>query len=1065
MIMWAAYSKRFLGLLGLLCVVLFPVIVRASGYIEERDDKTIIHVVVDRLPDPSKVDTASRADVAAVREFKRRFSEIFAERYRDKYKAHPEIYGVHNWDEVEIELHPFTSLRVEGVEVDLMAIAGGTAPDVLYVNFRKSDTYVRNRFLYPLDKPVDGYITSMSQEELDFRINKKIWPVIKRKGPDGKEGVWALPYGGALGRVLLFRKDLFDANNIPYPTAQWTWADMMSAAKTLTDPPNGTYGITGGGGKHESWFWITYLWSAGGEVMVYNAEENTWRCTFDSRQAAIALEFYNRLNFERWTDAENKPRRGYTSRNSSKANVKWERGEIGMHMAYIDERLFSTINPELTGMVPVPLGPTGIRGAELNSRMLGLFSEIKEPAVRDAAWEYLRFYDCEDAAAIKVKIMVEGGLGRFINPQLLRRFGYPEIERLAPKGWSKVFEVAIATGKPEPYGENSNIAYDQMTLPIHEAQQAALADKLPSDMEERVDYIHRLLQRACTESNERMMGVIAPRERTLRRISALLLIIGIVVTFTFVFRRIFRAFTPQDGTDRKGWQWRRYAWAYILLVPAVASILVWRYVPLLRGSTMAFFDYRIIGKSTWVGLDNFGDLLFDRFWWAAVWNSLRYSFLIIFLTFLPPIILAILLQEVPRCKVLYRTLFYLPAVIAGLVTILLWKQFYDPSDTGVLNAIVLKIPTIGFVLIGTVMLFVCCLFARRLWIHGQKWIGRLFVAAGIMIFSAVLKLPWKTMMHRIDQFGKECANRLHGESYYMAEWHAQAKSIDLLVGWLAVGALIMMLCMVARRWLLVHGRSGWSWVVGLLGGLAAVATGLAGMQCSVLDTHRIAALLSGMTIFLVGIHFAGKLWEKKQCYGGWTIAISGLLLSASAFIFAERSIGALLFETVPSFLYAFFLLPPSEAFQWLAASDTAMLSCVIPLVWAGMGPGCLIYLAALKGIPDDYYEAADIDGANVLDKILFIVFPMLKALIIINFVGVFINSWYGATGSILAMTGGGADTEVAGLHIWYKAFTYLKFGPATAAAWMLGFLLIGFTVQQLQILSRVEFRAQGMDDT
>ncbi len=101
------------------------------------------------------------------------------------------------------------------------------------------------------------------------------------------------------------------------------------------------------------------------------------------------------------------------------------------------------------------------------------------------------------------------------------------------------------------------------------------------------------------------------------------------------------------------------------------------------------------------------------------------------------------------------------------------------------------------------------------------------------------------------------------------------------------------------------------------------------------------------------------------------------------------------------------------------------------------------------------------DGANFLDKILFVVFPMLKALIIINFVGAFIQSWYQATGNILVMTGGHANTEVVGLHIWYKAFTFLRFGEATAAAWMLGFMLIGFTVHQLQLLSRVEFKAQG----
>ncbi len=916
------FRRNLILVIGLCLISLFllPDASQASGYVEDRNGKTIVHVEVVYLPDPTRVDTASRADVAAVKEFKTQFPAIFAARYRDKYKAHPEIYGIHNWDNVEIELHPFTSLNVEGVEVDLMAIAGGTAPDVIYVNFRKSDTYIQNRFLYPLDKPEDGYLSDMTEDEQAFRINEKIWPVIQRKGPDGETHVWAIPYGGALGKVLLFRKDLFDEKGIAHPAIDWTWNDMMEAARKITDPERGTYGFMCGGGKHESFNWITFLWSAGGDVMLYNEKEDNWRCTFDTPEAAQALDFYIRLNYEKWIDNDGKVRRGYTSRNSGNAWTKWARGEIGMMMDYIDEKLFSTINPEVTGMVPVPLGPSGIRGGELNSRMLGLFAEIKEPAVRDAAWEYIRFYDCEDAVAIKTRIMVEGGLGRFVNPRLLRRFGYPEIERLSPRGWSETFDIAIATGQPEPYGRNSNVAYDQMTLPIQAAAQLALDDQLPTNPDERLAVLHGLLKRYCAKANERMMGLVPPRQRALRHICASLVLLGIISVFTLVFRRIGSAFTPNIPDSPKGWQWRRYGWAYMLLVPAVGSILLWRYIPLIRGSGMAFFDYRIIGKSTWVGLDNFGDLLFDNEWWKAVWNSLRYSFLIMFMTFLPPIILAILLQEVPRGKIFYRTIFYLPAVIAGLVTILLWKQFYEPSERGALNALVLRIPMIGFLLIGAAMMVLCVLFARRLWIHERQWAGWGFVAMGVLLFSAFGGLTLPTLFPSGEELG---------DSF---------------------------------------------------------------------------------------VHLFSRLLSRT-----------------------------------------------GEPFQWLSDADTAMLSCVLPMVWAGMGPGCLIYLAALKGIPEDYYEAADIDGANVLDKILFVVFPMLKALITINFVGVFIGSWYGATGSILAMTGGGANTEVAGLHIWYKAFTYLKFGPATAAAWMLGFMLIGFTVHQLRILSRVEYKAQGTE--
>lgn len=153
----------------------------------------------------------------------------------------------------------------------------------------------------------------------------------------------------------------------------------------------------------------------------------------------------------------------------------------------------------------------------------------------------------------------------------------------------------------------------------------------------------------------------------------------------------------------------------------------------------------------------------------------------------------------------------------------------------------------------------------------------------------------------------------------------------------------------------------------------------------------------------------------------------------------------------------------NEPVRWLSQPETAMFACVLPLAWAGMGPGCLIYLAALKGIDEDSYEAAELDGAGFLDKILFIVVPRLKPLIMINFIGVFISAFFHAEANILAMTGGGADTNVAGLYIFQQAYIYLRFGPATAMAWLLGVMLIGFTLWQLRMLVRMEFKTTGDD--
>jgi len=891
----------------------------SAGRIEDTEDgRTIIHVTAFALPKSSNTTVAGRADYASYRHFIDAFPALFAEKYRAKYVANPKKYGVHNWNKVELQMHPATGITLEGVETDLLSIAGGMSPDILFINFRKSDNYIRNNFLYPLDKPEDGYFSEMSKEEIDFRVYPKIWPVIKRKGPDGQEHVWIMPAGGLLGKVLFYRKDLFDENKIPYPDDKWTWNDQYEAAKKLTDPARGIYGLLLGRGKRESWFWCSYLWSAGGEIMEYNDKSDKWKCVFDSPEAAVALDFYLKISAETWVDKGGIIRHGYSSKDASGTSyVKWDRGEIGMREGYIDEKLFSTINPDLVGMAPLPLGPTGKRGGEVNSPMMGLFSDIKDVPVRDAAWEYMKFTNSTEAMKIKTKIMVEGGLGKFVNPKYLEMFGFPEIIKMAPKGWKEVFEIAMESGRPEPYGKNSNFAYDMMSVPIQKSEELDLAGKLPKDEAQRLQVLGGLLKAQVERANEVMIGEISAAERTKRRVCAAVLLVAIVLVFTLIFRRIIKLFSPsaQTGLDTKTWAFMRYKWAYLILIPAVLTILTWQYVPLVRGSAMAFMDYKIVGASTWIGLDNFGNILFDSYWWASIWNSFRYSFLVIVLTFIPPIILAIFLQEIPKGSLLFRIIFYLPAINSGIVTLLLWKQFYEPSEKGMLNMVFLHIPAVAYIAVGLLLLVLMLAFARRLVFNEMHFAAVCFAAVGVMLLSACVSLAMPIIAHQ------------------------------------------------------------------------------------------------GESLFQILMNLPGRMFD---------------------------------------------FMPDSR--RWLSDPDTALVSCIIPMLWAGMGPGCLIYLAALKGIPDDYYEAADIDGANTMDKLLFIVFPMMKALIVINFIGVFIHSWYSSADAVLALTGGGADTEVAGLHIWYKAFTYLNFGEATAMAWLLGFMLIGFTVYQLQMLSKIEFR-------
>jgi multiple sugar transport system permease protein len=887
-----------------------------AGWVEDLPGKTVIHLKLYELPDAASPDPRAQADMAVIKELMRRFPDIFAERYRARYEANPAKYGNHRWDNVELRLHRFSGIQIQGMGMDskpLMAIAGGVSPDILYVNFRQSDTYIQQGFLYPLDKPEDHYFTTLSEEEKEFRIHPKVMPVIDRKGPDGRRHIWAMPKGGISGRVMLYRKDLLDAHDIPYPKNDWTWDDYLAICKKVTDPAKGIYGAMYPPGSMESWHWTTFLWSAGGEVMDYNATQDEWHAIYNSPAGVKALDFYTRLCNEVWYDTNGRRRFGYVMREAPTVGGRWDMGQIAFVARSIDEKTFTSINPDVTGIVAVPKGPDGHRGSELNSQMQGIFAGVKDPVIRDMAWEYIRFGDCEDAVRIRTRVQIEGGLGRFINPRYLRKFGYENVAHLAPKEIEECFNLAIETGHPEPYGRNCQMVYEMLTKPLVEAAELTSTGAMPTNAAAREALLQKILDESVRETNSKMVGRVSARDQQIRRLSAGVFLLMVVVAFGFVFRNIARVFSPPPGaagTGSTGWGFRRFFWAYLILVPALVSVFTWQYLPLVLGSKMAFQDYRIMGDSTWVWLDNFGAVLWDLEWWSAVWNSARYCALVVTLTFLPPVILAVLLQEIPVGKILFRTLFYLPAVITGLVVIYLWKSFYDPTEYGVLNAVVLSIPAAGYLGLGALFFLILFFFAKRLYVHERYKIAALCVVVGVIV-----------------------------------AWFFFSFALPIL------------------------NQPGIPW-------------------------YR-------------------ALWKTSP-----------------------------------------------DPYRWLLDSKTAMLCCMLPMIWAGMGPGCLVYLAALKGIAGDFYEAADIDGATFIDKILFIVVPILKPLLVIQFVGIFIHSWNSGP-TILAMTGGASNTTTAGLNIFYKAYVYLKFGPATAMAWILGFMLIGFTVHQLRILSRLEFKTTG----
>jgi ABC-type sugar transport system permease subunit len=131
-------------------------------------------------------------------------------------------------------------------------------------------------------------------------------------------------------------------------------------------------------------------------------------------------------------------------------------------------------------------------------------------------------------------------------------------------------------------------------------------------------------------------------------------------------------------------------------------------------------------------------------------------------------------------------------------------------------------------------------------------------------------------------------------------------------------------------------------------------------------------------------------------------------------------------------------------------------------IWGGMGPGMLIYLAALKSIPEDLYEAAEIDGASWWERLYHITLSYLRPLLVINLIGAVIAAFQ-TSGNILALSGNFPATYTFAVHLWFETFGLGNFGVGTALSWIMAAILMGFTVVQLRILRKVEFRRAKVD--
>lgn len=134
-----------------------------------------------------------------------------------------------------------------------------------------------------------------------------------------------------------------------------------------------------------------------------------------------------------------------------------------------------------------------------------------------------------------------------------------------------------------------------------------------------------------------------------------------------------------------------------------------------------------------------------------------------------------------------------------------------------------------------------------------------------------------------------------------------------------------------------------------------------------------------------------------------------------------------------------------QGMNWIASLDYALWTLIILVVWQ-FGSPMLIFLAGLKQIPGDLYEAASVDGANPIQKFFRITLPMLTPVIFFNLVMQMISGFMAFTQSFLVTQGGPLDSTLFyAVYLYEKAFAQFQMGYASALAWILLLIVALFT--------------------
>lgn len=225
---------------------------------------------------------------------------------------------------------------------------------------------------------------------------------------------------------------------------------------------------------------------------------------------------------------------------------------------------------------------------------------------------------------------------------------------------------------------------------------------------------------------------------------------------------------------------------------------------------------------------------------------------------------------------------------------------------------------------------------------------------------------------------------------------------------------------------------------------------------AMLRTLKLTALYVP-SLFCLSLFFAVLISTVKSKIGSF-IKTSFLMPFAITSVIAS-TLWMFLYNEKRGYLNAVLRSLGIENQKFLGSNKQALVCVIIVLLWINLGYNMILFLSAIKDIPESYHEAATIDGANRWHIFRYITFPLIRQTSIFILVTTTIASFQ-VLDLIMVMTKGGPAkaTEVGALYIYDRSFNMMEMGYGSALSVFLFLSLLIFSFVQMRVTSEKEER-------